>query len=386
MQKMVRENQMGKRDRKPGRKLGKVTYRDKPHQRNHVDPTELPLIKPTASGFNAGNFIAVGPRNFNRFEVAKITKQNVWWNYASQKDLLSVYKLAMLNSGKTLARFSLESLVEFIEANIHTPQEQIDEIEDKYNIEIWDENVELTFDVLMDKVVVARSIRFHPFEWMEDFSKVRKVKNRKPENCLAEKLISCVLSEVFDVAHVYSNRLGGSDYEEFMEMICQQHGFDYIGDELCEYKDDEAEQVSYYKMIYTDGEKALKDKRHLQRTKEYQKWFDLGENKLIELTLQAMDANPKYKSSVESFQNFIAFEKRHKLFSGYENGIDLKCLSPIIITDDYDTSLKIGAYYSALIGIDIQEMSMEDVHVNYDLLSENVHTYMSHITNLKQWL
>ncbi len=342
-------------------------------------------INSTACQFNASSFVVIEGRSFDRIEIAQITKQNVWWNYADINDMLKLYALSMGNSGKSLNSFSNLKLVEFIEENAPLTRKTINKLQDDYQIVIYQYESKLTYDSHRNVVVCGTVFVIEPNENYEDITHVAKVKRKKGDNALVQKLISVVNSRVFNISHVYNNNMDKMcNVDEFVDMVCESGNYEFVnGQELY---GEELEKYNKIVSIFDKGMKAMKSKAYKKRAEEYDVYFNMDLKKLIDWTLSLISENPLLSKFTNEYSEFIKFERYHNVLSKVDYSNCLPIFSLCMLIDDYSSSFDIYSFYRMTVEAEMQQMGQEHLSFDVDLLSENWIRYFNHIQNFKQFV
>lgn len=318
---------------------------------------------------------------YTAYELAKIGKENIWFNYASAKEMMILYEKAMLKSKKCLSSFSQDSLIRFIETNLIEYQEHLEGFPDMF--EFVESNAFLCFDSQKNKVDYKQTLNLH-LKYHEDItSPWYQIETNSKNQMEFRYEYQVLMSLITPIDHVflldfntYLNNLSLGEIAEYIKEIYQED-HDYYRNELrwikSAMKYSQSEQFKkkqeYFLSLYNQGEKNLYDKV-IDKIKSKKYRIRVDPDELCESLSCVIDQHKEFKEIIE---------RNH--YHG-----ELYPFSNCIITDGSSKGKDLCTWYLTLVKIDMENIAMRDITHEFSLLDNSQERFTNFIKHLEKIL
>lgn len=361
-------------------KYGK-TQTKKPHGKLHQElQAKGKQTDETASGLFVPNF-GIVPHTpvYTAYELAKIGQENIWYNYASAKEILELYKIAMHRSGKCLNSFNLDSLIRFIEGHLFVDNEEIGGIPEIF--ELVESNNFICFDSEKNKVDYRQTIHMYVHSFEDITSHWYQISTKSKRQMEFRNEYQVLISMITPIDHVYlldfNEYIKQLDLEKIKEIM---ENSDYNNGENIKNK---------IRMI----KRAMKYSESNEFRKKQQYFTDLymeGEQNLLDRVTEKIKSK-KYRVRVdpdELCQSLQYVYNHMEPFKSIVNGdgyySDLSPFSNSIINDGSSKGVDLCIWYLALVEIDMQNIAIRDLNHEFSLLDNSREIFINYLNHLRK--
>lgn len=315
---------------------------------------------------------------YSSYDLAKITKQNVWFNYASAEEILELYKLSMLKTGKCLNNFTNESLLRFIENSLNVNDEELDGYPEF--LDVLETKNYLVFDTDKNRIDYVHSayIASNVYEdvtsmWYQQTSRSQKVNQFLREYQVLMSLIS-------PVDHVYL-----LDFEKYLKELDIDDIENYLNEDQRFNEEDAESNIKAIRKCV----KHIKTDEYKHKQADFNSLCMMDECSLFDRVIEKVRSG-KYKlpcdKEVLAESLTYVMNNKHKhletlMASGYSS--DLSPFSRHIITDGSSMGANLCLWYITLVDIDMENMVTRDINMDYSLLDEPENTFRIYTNHLR---